>query len=101
MCSLQVHQLGEKVMFFVDDTRAANQLKQLGQVQTRDGPLTVLVKPCPPPKGSGQGEKQDGGSRFESGPRGRGRGRGRGGLGSRDGDEVMEEDPTEVVKVQV
>ena len=82
-------------MFFINDTRAANQLKQLGQVQSRDGPLTVLVKPCPPPKGSGQGDRQDGGSRFESAQRGRGRGA----LGSRDGDEVMEEDPTEVVKV--
>ena len=85
-------------MFFVNDTRAANQLKQLGQVQSRDGHLSVFVKPCPPPKGSsGQGDRQDGASRFESAPRGRGRG---GGLGNRDGDEVMEEDPTEVVKVK-
>ena len=93
---LQIHQLGEKLMFFVNDTRAANQLKKLGQVQSRNGPLTVLVKPCPPPKGSGQSDKRDGESRFVSAPRGRGRG----GHGNRDGDEIMEEDPTEIVKVQ-
>lgn len=78
-------------MFFVNDKRAANQLKQLGQVQTRDGTLTVLVKPSPPPRG-GQADRQESGGRFESAPRFKGR-------GGRDGDEVMEEDPTEVVKV--
>ena len=81
-------------MFFVNDIRAANQLKKLGQVQSRNGPLTVLVKPCPPPKGSGQTDKRDGGSRFVSTSRYRGRG-----LSNRDDDEVMEEDPTEIVKV--
>ena len=90
----QVHQLGDKLMFFVNDTRAANQLKQLGQIQSRDGPLTVMVKPSPPPKGGGPGGKQEGGTRFESAPRFRVK-------GVRDGDEVMEEDPTEVVKVRL
>lgn len=84
-------------MFFVNDTRAANQLKKLGHIQSRDGPLAVLVKPSPPPKCSGQNEKRGGGSRFVSAPRGRGKG----GLGSRDDDETMEEDPTEIVKVHV
>lgn len=79
-------------MFFVSDSRAANQLKQLGQIQSRGGPLTVLVKPSPPPKG----DRQDGGGRFDSAQRG-----GMRGLASRDGDEVMEEDPTEVVRVRV
>ena len=78
-------------MFFVDDSRAANQLKQLGQIQSRGGPLSVLVKPSPPPKR----DRQAGGGRFDSAPRG-----GMRGLASRDGDEVMEEDPTEVVRVR-
>lgn len=86
-------------MFFVNDSRAANQLKQLGQIQSRNGPLTVLVKPSPPPRSG----RQDGGSGSGSGGRGRfdsaPRVGMRGGLGGRDGDEVMEEDPTEVVRV--
>ena len=90
-----MHQLGEKLMFFVNDTKTANQLKKVGQIQSRDGPLVVLVKPSPPPKGGGKSDRQDSDRKFESAARGWGKG----GLGSSDGDEIMEEDPTEVVKV--
>ena len=92
---MQIHKLGEKLMFFINDTRAANQLKQLGQVQSRDGPLSIFVKQCPPPKSSLQGNKQCAGVNSASWTGGRS------GPGSRDDDDIMEEDPTEVVKVRV
>ena len=39
-------------MFFVEESRAANQLKKLGELECRDDCLPIYVKPCPPPKGA-------------------------------------------------
>ena len=80
-------------MFFINEGRAANQLKQLGQIQSRDGPLSIFVKQCPPPKGSAHGDKYN--PKIESASWAGVRS----GAGNSDYDDIMEEDPTEVVKV--
>ena len=119
---LQVHVMGDKLMFFIEDNRAASSLKKYGEMETRDGPLSIYVKPSPPPKGSsggggrgggrgGGGGGSDGSDSGESGGvgsyhqrqrGGRGNRRGRGGVFSRvDGDISMEEDASAVVKVSV
>lgn len=46
----QIHVINDKLMFFVEDARAANQLKRLGRMDTQDGSLHLIVKPCPPPR---------------------------------------------------
>lgn len=46
----QIHVINDKLMFFVEDPRAANQLKRLGRMDTQDGSLRLIVKPCPPPR---------------------------------------------------
>ena len=45
-------------MFFVEDSRIANQLKRLGKLESRDGTLLVIVKPCPPPRGAEDGDQR-------------------------------------------
>ena len=45
-------------MFFVEDSRIANQLKRLRSLESRDGDLLVLVKPCPPPRGAEDGDQR-------------------------------------------
>ena len=45
-------------MFFVEDSRIANQLKRLRNLESRDGDLLVLVKPCPPPRGVEDGDQR-------------------------------------------
>lgn len=82
-------------MFFIEEHRAANELKQL-----RDP--SVIVKPSPPPR---QGNRE-GGFNSRGGPRGRGGG-GRGGWTEMDKrvtlqrgeSDFMEEDCTEVLLV--
>ena len=87
-------------MFFVEESRAANQLKKLGELDCRDGSLPILVKPCPPPRGAGE----DGGQRpprFNRSGRGGGSAMRAGvtGRGRLDGDIQMEEDNTAVILV--
>ena len=83
-------------MFFIEEHRAANELKQL-----RDP--SVIVKPSPPPR---QGNRE-GGFNSRGGSRGRGGERGGGGRGGwtervplqRGDSDFMEEDCTEVLLV--
>ena len=88
-------------MFFVEESRAANQLKKLGELECRDDCLPIYVKPCPPPKGAGEdGDQRP--PRFSRPNRG-GRGGTRGGAGRSgrlDGDIQMEEDNTAVILVR-
>ena len=115
--------MGDKLMFFIEDNRAASSLKKYGEMETRDGPLSIYVKPSPPPKGSGGGGGRGGGrgggggggsdgsdsgegggvgSYHQRQRGGRGNRRGRGGVFSRvDGDSLMEEDASAVVMVSV
>lgn len=95
------------VLFFVEESRAANQLKKLGELECRDGSLPILVKPCPPPRGAGEdGDQRP--QRFNRSGRGGGstiRGGGSAirtgviGSGRLDGDVQMEEDNTAVILV--
>jgi len=112
--SSQTHQLGDKVMFYIDDSRAANQLKSLGSIPSKDGDLRVVVKPSPPPKGldGGGGGDRGGGSRGGARPDSRrGGGGARSPLGSfferkRDedddmgGDVTMTENVIEIIQVK-
>lgn len=43
-------------MFFIAEPGAAMELKQLGSIQSRNGVLSVLVKPSPPPRGGRNSE---------------------------------------------
>ncbi len=114
-----MHILSDKLMFFVEEYQVATKLKKLGELETRDGPLVIIVRPSPPPRSSGGEDsgRGGGGERWSEGggggrwSRGGGgdqrqgrfysRGGGRGGGGTRrfDGDEVMEEDAVQVVMV--
>ncbi len=66
-------------MFYLDDNRAAQQLRELESIQSKDGQLRVLVKPSPPPKGATDG----GGGGGRGGERRRGDGERRRGDGER------------------
>ena len=74
----KVHTGGDKLIFFIEESRAANQLKQLNGVDN----ITIYVKPSPPPHGMG------------SGGEGTSRGGFKGGKGS--GYQRMESDTMEV-----
>ena len=95
-----MHVKGDKVMFFVEESRAANQLKKLGELECRDGSLPILVKPCPPPRGAGEdGDQRP--QRFNRSGRGGGGAIRTGVIGSGrlDGDVQMEEDNTAIILV--
>ena len=82
-------------MFFVEDSRAAEELSSLGKIQSKDGPLTLLVKHSDPPKGS---HGNDSGKHNSA--RGRGQwGRPRWNANKADDDVLMDEDPTQVLTV--
>ena len=87
-------------MFYVDDSRAADQLKSLGSITSKDGDLRVVVKPSPPPKGVDGGSRGGGtrgGARTDSRRGGGGTRSPLGGSydgGRRDGDEDMSGDIT-------
>ena len=85
-------------MFFVNDSRAAGELRELGTVQSKSGPLKIAVKPSDPPKGKRDGGGASGGfssERYQRPPRFARSGMNR----SNDDDVSMDEDPTEVIKV--
>ena len=98
----QVHSKGDKLMFFIEESRAANEMKRLGD-------SAIVVKPSPPPRGIGGG---GGGGRGGGGERGGGSW-GKGGSGGWQNDsqgdrrvtvqrresDMMEEDPTAVLLV--
>ena len=42
--------LSDKFMFFLENSRAASQLKRLGTIDVQDDSLPVIIKPCPPPR---------------------------------------------------
>ena len=46
----QVHVIQDKLMFFLDNPRAASQLKRLGRVDVDNDSLTIRVFPSPPPR---------------------------------------------------
>ena len=97
----QVHSKGDKLMFFIEESRAANEMKRLGD-------SAIVVKPSPPPRGIGGGG--GGGGRGGGGERGGGSW-GRGGSGGWQNDsqgdrrvqrresDMMEEDSTAVLLV--
>ena len=39
-------------MFFIAESRAANQFKELTSIESRNGELSIFVKPSPPPRES-------------------------------------------------
>ena len=90
-------------MFFLEESRAAEELKNVGKIQSKDGPLNVLVKPSPPPKSRDGG----GGAMGGGGASGGGRPRQPAARFSQpmrtrsDDDTLMEEDPTQVLGVSL
>ncbi len=77
-------------MFFLAEPEAAMELKQLGSIDSKNGELSVLVKPSPPPRG---------GKSLEPRPM-----LNKGGHSSRMGRESdisMKEDSTEIIQVWV
>lgn len=106
--SFQVHQLGDKVLFFVEEHRAAQELKNVGNLPSKGGPLTIIVKPSGPPKNKGGHDSSRGRGGSSRGGSSRG-GSSRGGSrftyeGRRKGDDdddiSMDEDPTQVLTVR-
>lgn len=87
---LQIHQLGDKVLFFVEEPRAAEELKSLGKIQSKSGQLTVLVKPSGPPKGVHDSGRPSQRPRFSQPPS----------LAAIDDDVLMDEDPSQVIIVR-
>ena len=89
-------------MFFMEESRAAQELMSLGKIESKSGPLKLMVKPCDPPKGGA------GGSGGHSGGQSGGQSRGvfaprsnfsHSGGRSIDDDISMDEDPSQVIKV--
>ena len=93
-------------MFFVEESRAANQLRQLGSIDTNKGSVNVYVKPSPPPRGLDGDDRpawnSRGGqtSRYSRGGGNRG-GSTRGFFEKAEHDVTMEEDPSAVLLVGV
>lgn len=87
-------------MFFVEESRAAEQIRELKSIQSRSGPLPISVKQCPPPHGEGDGGGRGGGG-SSGGPmkRKEGFGGGRMPFKRRDSDVTMEEDSAAVLLV--
>ena len=104
----QMHQLGDKVMFYLEDPRAAKELSNVKTITSKDGPLVVTVYPSAPPKGihdGGRGGGRGGGGGGGGGGHRRGaapyeRHRDKGGMDSSD-DVVMEEGSAEVIQVHM
>ena len=102
---MQTHQLGDKVMFYLQESAAAQQLNKLKSLPSKDGPLTVFVKPSTAPKGI----HDDGGGRRGGGRGGRGGGQRRGagpyqsdvGGISNSGDAIMQESHLDVIQVNM
>ena len=92
--------MGDKLMFFVEDSRVANELKRVQQISAAGRePLLVIVRPSPPPRGIGRGGNRDHhgrGMRDEDGGDWRGR---EGPSAPFGGDARMEEDPKTVILV--
>lgn len=84
-------------MFFIAESRAANQLKKLASIESRNGELGVLVKPSPPPRGAKGGREVKetfGGMKANFGTAYGGRSR------TNDADDIsMQEDASEVIQV--
>ena len=108
MLSPKVHVKADKLMFFVEESRAAEQLKELRSIQSRHGELPIAVKPSPPPRGEGGSGSGGGGSSGVGGVGGGGEGgppwRKEGFSGRRmqqrgEGDVTMEEDSAAVLLV--
>ena len=90
--------MGDKVFFFLEEPRAAQELKNLGQLSCKDGPLTVLVRPSDPPRTKGGGDSSSSrGAPSRGGPRFSNPGRRK---GETDDDDIfMDEDPTQIITV--
>ena len=92
-------------MFFVEEPRAAEQMRELKSIQSRSGPLPVSVKQCPPPHGEGDGGggARGGGGSSGGGPMRRKEGfvGGRAPFKRRDSDVTMEEDSAAVLLVML
>ena len=90
-------------MFFVEESRAAEQMRELKSIQSRSGPLPISVKQSPPPHSDGDGGGRGrGGSSSGGGPMKRKEGFGGGGRAPfkrRDSDVTMEEDSAAVLLV--
>ena len=96
-------------MFFIEESRAANQLRQLGSIDTNKGSVTINVRPCPPPRGLDDDDRNVRASSWN--PRGGQAGRygrgssNRGGIIRRtdraEGDITMEEDPSTALLVNI
>lgn len=88
-------------MFYVDDYRAADQLKTLESIKSKDGQLRIVVKPSDAPRGSheeGSEERPDT-SRRGGRPRGQYTGSSRRSEEDMSGDVVMMEGSNEVIQV--
>ncbi|KAL5463977.1 hypothetical protein EMCRGX_G032930 [Ephydatia muelleri] len=98
---VQTHKIGDKLMFFVEDVRVADELKRIPPISVGGRePLPIIVRPSPPPRlGRGGDRDQSRGMRDGDGGGGGGGWRSdRGGLSAPfDGDAKMEEDPKTVV----
>lgn len=109
-CSLdQIHVRGDKLMFFIEESHAAEQMKELRSIQSRDGALPIAVKSCPPPdsdggrggRGGGGGGDRRGGDRRGGASFTRGKEFGRRTFQRSDSDVMMEEDSAAVLLVRV
>ncbi len=77
-------------MFFTAEPEAAMELKQLGSIESRNGSLSVLVKPSPPPRGK-DGRNSEARPTFIRG--------GYTNTVGRDSDVSMNEDSSEIIQV--
>ena len=78
----------------MEEPRAAAELKSLGKIQSKDGPLNVIVKPSAPPKGVRDSGRQASGAEGQQFPR-------RGPRPFGDDDILMDEDPTQILTVRI
>ena len=58
--TLQLHVLGNKMMFFINGSEVAEALKEIdGKLQSESGPLRVFIKPSDRPQQSREGRSEE------------------------------------------
>lgn len=78
----------------MEESRAAQELKNLGEIKSKGGSLKILVKPSPPPKGSRESDVEPSAAGYQRPTFSQSA------MRRNDGDVLMDEDPTAVVTVR-